>query len=50
MRSLFLAVALFAAGLPGLAQAADDAPPPRIYRWVDENGIAHYTAVPERIP
>ena len=50
MRSLFLAVALLAAGLPGLARAADDAPPPRIYRWVDENGIAHYTTDPERIP
>lgn len=50
MRSLFLAVAVFAAGLPGLARAADDAPPPRIYRWVDENGIAHYTSDPERIP
>ncbi len=50
MRSLFLAVVLFAAGLPGLARAADDAPPPRIYRWVDENGIAHYTTDPERIP
>jgi hypothetical protein len=50
MRSLFLVVALLAAGLPGLARAADDAPPPHIYRWVDENGIAHYTTDPERIP
>lgn len=50
MRSLLLAVALSAAGLPGLARAIDDAPPPHIYRWVDENGIAHYTTDPERIP
>ena len=47
---LLLAVALSAAGLPGLALAIDDAQPPRIYRWVDENGIAHYTTDPERIP
>lgn len=50
MRSLFLAALLLAAGLPGLARAADDAPPPRIYRWIDENGIAHYTTDPDRIP
>ena len=49
MRSLLLALALLALGAPGLAAAAEDAPP-RIYRWVDENGIAHYTTDPERIP
>ncbi len=49
MRSLLLAVALAAAG-PGVAAAASDATPPRIYRWIDENGIAHYTTDPERIP
>jgi len=26
------------------------AEPPEIYKWVDENGIAHYTTDPERIP
>jgi hypothetical protein len=50
MRSLLLAVALTAAGLPGLAAANDEPAPPRIYRWVDENGIAHYTTDAERIP
>jgi hypothetical protein len=50
MRSLFLALALAVPGLAGLA-AADDAPaPPRIYRWIDENGIAHYTTDPDQIP
>ena len=50
MRSLLLAVALAAAGLPGFAAADAGAAPPRIYRWVDENGIAHYTTDPDRIP
>ena len=50
MRSLVLAVALAAAALPGPAAAADEPAPPRIYRWVDENGIAHYTTDAEQIP
>jgi len=50
MRSLLLALALLALGYLGPARAADDAAPPRIYRWVDENGIAHYTTDPDRIP
>lgn len=50
MRSLLLALALAASGLPGLAAAQDEPTPPRIYRWVDENGIAHYTTDVERIP
>lgn len=50
MRSLLLALALAASGLPGLAAAQDEPAPPRIYRWVDENGIAHYTTDAERIP
>jgi hypothetical protein len=50
VRSLLVAVALVAGFLPGLARAAEDAAPPRIYRWIDENGIAHYTTDPERIP
>jgi hypothetical protein len=51
MRSLLLGLALAALGIPGPARADDDAPlPPRIYRWVDANGITHYTTDPERIP
>jgi hypothetical protein len=50
MRSLLLALALAASGLLGLAAAEDEPAPPRIYRWVDENGIAHYTTDVERIP
>ena len=49
MRSLLCALALVGLGLAGAA-AAEDKPPPRIYRWVDENGIAHYTTDPDRIP
>lgn len=44
---LLVALALSLAGAPALA-APDDAP--RIYRWVDSDGIAHYTTDPERIP
>jgi hypothetical protein len=50
MRSLLLALALLALGSPGVARAEEEAAPPRIYRWVDENGIAHYTTDPDRIP
>jgi hypothetical protein len=50
MRWLLLAVALAAVALPGLAGADDDPAPPHIYRWVDENGIAHYTTDAQRIP
>jgi hypothetical protein len=35
----------------GVAQQPQEKPDrPAIYKWVDENGIAHYTADPERIP
>ncbi len=44
---LFIALALCAGGVPAAA-APDDAP--RIYRWVDSEGIAHYTTDPGRIP
>lgn len=41
-------------GLLGLAFAARslaaDGSPPTIYKWVDENGIAHYTTNKKRIP
>jgi len=50
MRSLLLVLALAASSLAGLAGAEDEPAPPRIYRWVDENGIAHYTTDVERIP
>ena len=50
MRSLFLAVALAVVGLASLAIAEDAPAPPRIYRWIDENGIAHYTTDPDQIP
>jgi hypothetical protein len=50
MRSLVLALALAAFGLPCAAAATEADGPPRIYRWVDENGIAHYTTDPSRIP
>jgi hypothetical protein len=44
---LLVVLALAGAAAPSLA-APDDAP--RIYRWVDSDGIAHYTTDPERIP
>jgi hypothetical protein len=43
----WLALALFFA-VAGSAE--EDAAQPRIYRWVDENGIAHYTTDLENIP
>ena len=41
-----LALCSFAAA-PSVAASKD---PPRIYRWIDADGIAHYTTDPERIP
>ncbi|MCP5057525.1 MAG: hypothetical protein GY937_12490 [bacterium] len=44
---------LLAVGIAAVSAAAQDAPEdtsPRIYRWIDENGIAHYTTERERIP
>lgn len=35
---------------PAAAQAPAGEEAPRIYRWVDENGVAHYTTDEERIP
>lgn len=46
-----LALALlvgFAGG--GVPAQADEPGEPVIYKWVDENGIAHYTTDPDRIP
>jgi hypothetical protein len=47
MRLLLLGLALLAFAGPAFAE---EETPPRIYRWVDANGIAHYTTDPERIP
>lgn len=41
---LALALATACAGASARADA------PRIYKWVDSNGIAHYTTDPERVP
>ncbi len=51
--ALGLAFAGLVAGLPAsAARAQDDGAPttPRIYRWIDENGIAHYTTDLGRVP
>ncbi len=46
--TLWLALALVTAAVPALAE--EDGAPPRIYRWIDENGLAHYTTDLERVP
>lgn len=43
-----LALALLCAA--PAASAEENAAPPRIYRWIDENGIAHYTTSLEHVP
>ena len=46
-----LAAVLLLGGTGAGAQPEDEeAPAPVIYKWVDENGIAHYTTDRERIP
>lgn len=47
---LLLAAALAGAGALGAAAPAARAEAPVIYKWVDENGVAHYTTDRERIP
>jgi hypothetical protein len=47
MRLLLLGLALL---VLASSAVAEEKAPPRIYRWVDENGIAHYTTDPDRIP
>jgi len=44
----WLALALIALTHAALAEEANA--PPRIYRWVDDNGVAHYTTDLERVP
>lgn len=46
-RWLLVAVVLSLAPVP---LPAEDESGPTLYKWVDENGIAHYTTDPERIP
>jgi len=46
----FLALAFVGIPMRGLAQDNAAPPTPRIYRWIDENGIAHYTADPRQVP
>lgn len=41
--------ALLALAFAGRSLAADGSPP-TIYKWVDENGIAHYTTNKKRVP
>lgn len=49
--ALALAAALWAAGaLAAAAEEGRESGGQRIYRWIDENGIAHYTTDPARIP
>jgi len=45
--ALAACVALFAASLASRSAFAE---PPTIYKWIDENGIAHYTTDKSRIP
>jgi hypothetical protein len=53
-RGLLAAIALTCCFAAGTAAAQDEAaaaaPRPKIYKWVDENGIAHYTIDRQRIP
>jgi hypothetical protein len=46
-----LTAVLLLGGVAAKAQFEDEeAPPPVIYKWVDENGVAHYTTDRDRIP
>jgi len=52
-RPLLLALPLVLALPLALGCATESAPagePPTLYKWVDQNGVAHYTTDPERIP
>jgi hypothetical protein len=51
MRLLLPAFLLLAVGSAAAGADEGEAPaPPRIYRWVDANGVAHYTTDEDRIP
>ncbi len=45
-----LALLLLASLFATAAFANDTSEPRRIYRWVDQNGVAHYTTDLERVP
>jgi hypothetical protein len=47
---VLLALGCVAAGAGAADEASEPAPKPRIYRWVDANGVAHYTTDEDRIP
>jgi len=47
---VLLALGCVAAGAGAADEASEPAPQPRIYRWVDANGVAHYTTDEDRIP
>ncbi len=47
---LAAALAVVAATPPCLSAASEGDPAPRIFKWVDEHGIAHYTTDESRIP
>jgi hypothetical protein len=50
-RALLLGSALALAAVPGArAEAEDIVGPPPIYKWVDSNGVAHYTTDLGRVP
>jgi hypothetical protein len=54
-RILFAIRIVFTIGFalaPSLAARAEDEAPPRpvVYKWIDENGIPHYTAHLDRVP
>lgn len=48
--SLWVALALAALALAAPGAAEEESARPRIYKWVDENGIAHYTTDRSKIP
>jgi len=48
LATTLLAVGVIALALPALATA--DGEKPRIYRWIDADGIVHYTTDLERVP
>ena len=50
LRALLLASIGSAPAATIAAEEVETSPPPRIYRWVDENGVAHYTTDEDRIP
>ncbi len=53
MRLLLVLAFTWCVALPAASAGAEDAaasPVPKIYKWIDENGVAHYTTDPKRVP